>query len=79
LDDLGAEGIGSVMVEGGARVAQNFLDENLVDRIVLFTSERIVGPNGIASPITLAHMPDEFTLISEVVLGPDIRRDYKKA
>lgn len=78
LDDLGAEGIGSVMVEGGARVAQNFLDENLVDRLVLFTSERIVGPNGIASPITMAHMPDGFTLISEEVLGPDIRRDYKR-
>ncbi len=79
LDDLGAEGIGSVMVEGGARVAQNFLDENLVDRIVLFTSERIVGPNGIASPFTPAHMPHGFTMMSEVVLGPDIRRDYKKA
>ena len=78
LDDLGAEGIGSVMVEGGARVAQNFLDENLVDRIVLFTSERIVGPNGIASPITPSHMPEGFTLISEEALGPDIRRDYKR-
>ena len=78
LDDLGAEGIASLMVEGGARVAQNFLDENLVDRIVLFTSERIVGDGGLASPVSLAHMPDGVTLISEVTLGADIRRDYIK-
>ncbi len=78
LDDLGAEGIDSLMVEGGARVAQNFLEENIVDRIVLFTGERIVGAGGLASPVSVAHMPLGFTLISEAVLGPDIRRDYRK-
>ena len=36
LDDLAQRGISSVLVEGGAETARGFLDEGLVDRIVLF-------------------------------------------
>ncbi len=36
LEDLAAKGMSSVLVEGGAATAKYFLDEGLVDRIVLF-------------------------------------------
>ncbi len=39
MDDLGAEGISSVMLEGGALTARKFLENQLVDRIALFQSD----------------------------------------
>ncbi|MFZ1680054.1 MAG: RibD family protein, partial [Rhizobiaceae bacterium] len=50
LDDLAARGISTLMVEGGAAVADSFLSEGLVDRLVLFTSPLTVGDGGIAAP-----------------------------
>ncbi len=79
LDDLGAEGISSLMLEGGAETARNVLEEGLVDRIVLFTSSALVGTGGIASPLDPAHMPDGFVLVREETYGSDLRRDYVKA
>ncbi len=78
LDDLGAEGISSLMLEGGAQTARNMLEEGLVDRIVLFTSNTLVGIGGIASPLDPAHMPDGFVLTREDTYGSDLRRDYVK-
>lgn len=79
LDDLGAEGISSLMLEGGAETARNMLEEGLVDRIVLFTSNTLVGAGGIVSPLDPAHMPDGFVLTREETYGSDLRRDYVKA
>ena len=79
LDDLGAEGVSSLMLEGGAETARNMLEEGLVDRIVLFTSNTMVGTGGIASPLDPAHMPDGFVLVREETYGSDLRRDYVKA
>src|SRR5690606_20519778 len=50
LEDLAARGISTVMVEGGAETARHFLDEGLVDRIVLFSGAVTVGNGGIAAP-----------------------------
>jgi 3,4-dihydroxy 2-butanone 4-phosphate synthase/GTP cyclohydrolase II len=43
LERLGALGIRSVMVEGGARIITSFLAERLVDHIVLTVAPRLVG------------------------------------
>ena len=51
LEDLAAHGISSVMVEGGAETVRAFLEDGLVDRIVLFRGEVEIGADGIASPI----------------------------
>lgn len=57
LEDLAAQGVQSVLVEGGAEVARTFLEEGLADRIVLFESDVVVGANGIAAPFTRASLP----------------------
>ncbi len=51
LEDLAAQGMSSVLVEGGAATARYFLDEGLVDRIVLFRGAVVIGEGGIAAPI----------------------------
>jgi len=43
LERLGALGIHSVMVEGGARIITSFLAERLVDHMVLTVAPRLVG------------------------------------
>ncbi|MGB8816703.1 MAG: bifunctional diaminohydroxyphosphoribosylaminopyrimidine deaminase/5-amino-6-(5-phosphoribosylamino)uracil reductase RibD [Rhizobiaceae bacterium] len=78
LDDLGAQGISSIMIEGGAQTAQNFMDERLVDRIVLFTSSNTVGDDGIASPVNTARKPAGFELTRIESYGSDTRSDYVK-
>ena len=78
LDDLGAQGIASVMLEGGSSAARTMLDDGLIDRIVLFTSDVIVGQGGIASPLDPAHMPPEFELVRTDHFGSDIAREYVK-
>ena len=53
LERLGALGITSVMVEGGARIITSFLAERLVDHIVLTVAPRLVG--GLRAVRRLAH------------------------
>lgn len=43
LELLGARGIGSLMVEGGSRVIDSFLQDRLVDQMVVTVSPRFVG------------------------------------
>ena len=76
LDDLGAEGLSSLIIEGGASVALSVLEQSLADRLVLFTSNTVVGGSGIASPLDPAHIPAEFEKRGDWSLGPDHRRDY---
>ncbi len=53
LEQLGALGINSLMVEGGARIITSFLTERLVDHIVLTVAPRLVG--GLRAVRRLAH------------------------
>lgn len=76
LTRLAGEGISSLIVEGGARVARAFLDQHLVDRIVLFSSTVVVGQGGIASPISEQTVPDGFHRRRREQLGADWMNDY---
>ena len=76
LDDLGAEGISSLLLEGGAQTATNMLDEGLVDRIVLITSDLVVGDKGVASPDLSTLLNSEFIMVRQETCGFDVRRDY---
>ncbi len=71
LEDLGARGIGSLMVEGGAETASQFLSENLVDRLILYTGAVEIGAGGIASPVTAQTVPSGFRLIREARYNQD--------
>jgi diaminohydroxyphosphoribosylaminopyrimidine deaminase/5-amino-6-(5-phosphoribosylamino)uracil reductase len=76
LGVLAARGLSSLIVEGGARTAKRFLDANLVDRIMLFSSPATVGEGGIPSPISEQNIPAGFMLRRRDQLGADRVGDY---
>jgi diaminohydroxyphosphoribosylaminopyrimidine deaminase / 5-amino-6-(5-phosphoribosylamino)uracil reductase len=51
------QGVRSLYVEGGARVAGSLLRESLVDRLILFRSSLVLGPD---APQAFAFAPDGF-------------------
>ncbi len=69
LEDLASRGITTVMVEGGAVTGRRFLEEGVVDRLVLFFGEGVVGAQGIPAPVTAP--PQGFRLVASGSLGPD--------
>ncbi|MDB5550674.1 MAG: ribD [Rhizobium sp.] len=79
LEMLAARGLSSLIVEGGRRAATAFLAQGLVDRIMLFSSDVVVGEAGIASPVTRDTLPEGFKLRTEAVFGADRLHEYVKA
>lgn len=79
LEALAARGLSSLIVEGGRRTATAFLAQGLVDRIMLFTADLVVGEGGIASPVSPDAIPDGFTLRSSARFGADRLLEYVKA
>jgi diaminohydroxyphosphoribosylaminopyrimidine deaminase/5-amino-6-(5-phosphoribosylamino)uracil reductase len=47
LEELGARGIGGVLVEGGGETASHFLKQDLVDKATLFYAPKILGAEGV--------------------------------
>jgi diaminohydroxyphosphoribosylaminopyrimidine deaminase/5-amino-6-(5-phosphoribosylamino)uracil reductase len=58
LAALGAEGVQSLLLEGGPTLAAAFLAADLVDKVLLFVAPRVVG----AGPGILAALPSARTL-----------------
>jgi diaminohydroxyphosphoribosylaminopyrimidine deaminase/5-amino-6-(5-phosphoribosylamino)uracil reductase len=71
LDDLAAQGVSTLMVEGGAQTARHFLDEDLVDRILLYAGPVELGSDGISSPLAPGIVPAGFRRIREDRFGDD--------
>jgi diaminohydroxyphosphoribosylaminopyrimidine deaminase/5-amino-6-(5-phosphoribosylamino)uracil reductase len=71
LEDLAAQGMSTLMVEGGAHTARHFLEEDLVDRILLHKGNAEVGADGIASPVVPGSIPAGFRQIREDRFGED--------
>lgn len=78
LDDLGARGIYTLLVEGGASVAASFIRDDLVDRIGLFTGTVTVGEDGIDAPFTSAAMPEGFSPGRTMLYGSDRFEEWKR-
>ncbi|QND52620.1 bifunctional diaminohydroxyphosphoribosylaminopyrimidine deaminase/5-amino-6-(5-phosphoribosylamino)uracil reductase RibD [Phyllobacterium sp. 628] len=77
LDDLAAQGIGMLMVEGGAAVASAFLQDGLVDRLALFEGPVAIGNEaGVAVPELASHIARDFTLLRDDRFGDDQYREY---
>lgn len=76
LEDLAALGMASLLVEGGARVAKAFLDEKLVDRIVLFQGPDAIGEGGIVSPIDANNIPPGFRKLRNMRFGEDTYAEW---
>ncbi len=71
LRQLAARGLSSLMVEGGARVAEEFLKADLVDRVWLFQGPGTIGETGVPSPMAPGHVPLGFELVSDETMGDD--------
>jgi diaminohydroxyphosphoribosylaminopyrimidine deaminase/5-amino-6-(5-phosphoribosylamino)uracil reductase len=77
LDQLGADGVSSILLEGGPRLAGAFLDAGEVDEIRLFVAPIVIGGRGARNPLE----SEGVELISDAVrsltltieqLGPDL-------
>ncbi|NTS29939.1 bifunctional diaminohydroxyphosphoribosylaminopyrimidine deaminase/5-amino-6-(5-phosphoribosylamino)uracil reductase RibD [Phyllobacterium sp. BT25] len=80
LEDLAAQGLSTVMVEGGAAVATSLLDENLVDRIALFEGAVVIGSEaGVAGPDLNPHIARDFKQLNEFRFGEDRYREYVRS
>ncbi|MCB1383304.1 MAG: bifunctional diaminohydroxyphosphoribosylaminopyrimidine deaminase/5-amino-6-(5-phosphoribosylamino)uracil reductase RibD [Notoacmeibacter sp.] len=79
LEDLAARGISSLFVEGGAITATRFLEEGLVDRIILLTNRMRIGEAGIPAPVTPDTVPQGFRLVREAVFGEDRMREWRRS
>lgn len=71
MEDLAAMGMAKVLVEGGAKVARSFLEDGIVDRIVLLRGPGEVGSEGVVAPIDPDHIPHGFRKLREMRLGED--------
>lgn len=78
LEALGTRGISSLLVEGGARTAQRFLDADLVDRILLFQGPDAIGEGGIESPVTKTNIPASFRHIRASQFGNDRCDEFER-
>lgn len=83
LNALAARGLSSLLVEGGAVAAKSFLDADLIDRILLFESDVVVGEGGIESPFRSsdmpASMPEGFRLVRSSSFGADRVHEYERS
>ena len=77
LAALATRGISSLMVEGGARTAQMFLNAGLVDRILLFTGPATLGIEGVASPLDRTLIPVGFVHVRTDTFGDDLLDTYE--
>ena len=79
LKTLGSRGISTLLVEGGAAIAKTFLDEKLVDRIVLYESDKVIGEGGLESPLTPSDIPEKYILVGSAPVGPDRRFEFERS
>jgi len=71
MEDLGATGITSILVEGGAELASSFLADGLVDRLILVQGGIEIGEAGILAPVGLTEARQRFPLVRDQRFGDD--------
>lgn len=80
---LAADGIGTVVVEGGSEVAAGLLAADLVDDLALFESAVLVGADGVPVPAELDRLVDpaagRFVVVGREGVGPDRLTCYRRA
>ncbi|MEM7069518.1 MAG: bifunctional diaminohydroxyphosphoribosylaminopyrimidine deaminase/5-amino-6-(5-phosphoribosylamino)uracil reductase RibD [Pseudomonadota bacterium] len=82
LEDLAAKGIQSVMVEGGARLTDSFLKDDLIDEIIVHEGgEPETLPDeecAVHAPFTTENLPLGFEIVQKLVFGSDISYRLRK-
>ena len=83
LAALGARGLTSVLVEGGQAIATALLRDRLVDALVWYGSDAVVGGDGLAAvgPLGRAALADttDFVRVRARRVGPDHVRFLERA
>jgi diaminohydroxyphosphoribosylaminopyrimidine deaminase / 5-amino-6-(5-phosphoribosylamino)uracil reductase len=74
LNGLYQQNILSVMIEGGPRLIQSFIDEGVWDEARVITNATLTAANGVPSPII-----GDVRIIDEFDIGNDLIRIYKAA
>jgi len=68
MDQLGAAGISSLLIEGGSRVIASAFSSGIVDKVIIFVAPKIMGGND-GMPVCTGKGP---TLMSECIHVKDI-------
>jgi diaminohydroxyphosphoribosylaminopyrimidine deaminase/5-amino-6-(5-phosphoribosylamino)uracil reductase len=69
---IGARGIGSLLLEGGAAVHGAAWDEGIVDYVRLYVTPQTIGPGGVAMLDGRAFSSTELLERRVEALGPDV-------
>ncbi|WP_235919048.1 bifunctional diaminohydroxyphosphoribosylaminopyrimidine deaminase/5-amino-6-(5-phosphoribosylamino)uracil reductase RibD [Aureimonas psammosilenae] len=78
LEDLAARGISMLLVEAGAKLGRAFLEQDLVDRLILIEGQGVIGADGVAAPVSSDHLPESFAPTREYLLGADRWREWER-
>lgn len=75
MDDLAAKGIQSIMVEGGSRIAESFLKDDLVDELVIHVGGDHDTPqmpqDAVYAPFSMHNLPKGFEICQTLQFGVD--------
>jgi diaminohydroxyphosphoribosylaminopyrimidine deaminase/5-amino-6-(5-phosphoribosylamino)uracil reductase len=71
LEALAAEGVQSLLLEGGPTLATAFLEAGLVDKLLLFVAPTLAGVEGFSGLTRLA-APRELSHLSARLVGDDV-------
>ena len=80
LKVLARDGFTRILVEGGAEVASSLVAADLVDEIVLFRAQVVVGPDGVRAlagyALSAIERSPRYRLIDAAIVGDDQMRRY---
>lgn len=78
LDDLGARGISTLLVEGGGAVAASFIRDDLADRLAIFTGPKPLGGDATDAPFTDEAPPVGFRKTRTACFGDDRFTEFER-
>jgi diaminohydroxyphosphoribosylaminopyrimidine deaminase / 5-amino-6-(5-phosphoribosylamino)uracil reductase len=78
---LAGEGLNSVLIEGGGKLAGAFLQAGQIDRLAWFHAAKLIGGDGVPSvaPFGVENLPDapSFTRTSLRICGEDVLETFE--
>ena len=80
LEGLSTDGVRSLLVEGGARLAASLLGQSMLDRLVIFQAPIVLGADAL-NPFaylstTMAESIGRLRVVERVALGDDMKTTY---
>jgi diaminohydroxyphosphoribosylaminopyrimidine deaminase / 5-amino-6-(5-phosphoribosylamino)uracil reductase len=78
MDDLGATGVSTLLVEAGARLGASMLGQGLVDRLILVEGNREIGTDGVPAPFEPRTPPAGFEVVADMRFGTDRWREFER-